>query len=96
MWVRDTLPKFMLNMRVLLYGYDTTMINSRSFQLITEISGTLKDRLMPMAYSTASPRPFVFLAHSLGGIVLKQALVMLADLGPDGTQFLSRVYGGSK
>lgn len=48
-----------------------------------------------MKYSTSNPRPLVFLAHSLGGIILKKALVMLADSGPGGSRLLDRVLGGS-
>lgn len=96
MWVRDALPKHLANIRVLLYGYDTTLVDSRSFQSIGEISGTLRDRLMPMAYPTARSRSIVFLAHSLGGIILKKTLVMLADSGPVGMRLLDRVCGGSE
>lgn len=95
MWVRDTLPVHLPNVRAIIYGYDTKLVNSRSFQSFGEIAGTLRDRLLPMAYSTASSRPLVFLAHSLGGIVLKKTLIMLADSGPEGTRLLNRIYGGS-
>lgn len=96
MWVRDALPRYLPNVRAILYGYDTTLVDSRSFQSIGEISGTLRDRLIPMAYSTAHSRPIIFLAHSLGGIVLKKTLVMLADSGPEGIRLLNLIYGGSE
>lgn len=95
MWVRDALPVYVPGVRAILYGYNTALVNSRSFQSFGEIAGTLRDRLIPMAYSTASPRRLLFLAHSLGGIILKKALVMLADSGPEGTRLLQRVCGGS-
>lgn len=95
MWVRDTLPAHLPNVRAIVYGYDTKLVKSRSFQTIWDIAGTLRDRLLPLAYSTATSRPLVFLAHSLGGIILKKTLVLLADSGPEGARLLDRVYGGS-
>lgn len=95
MWIRDSLPVHLPNMRAILYGYDSRLVKSRSFQSIGEIAGTFRDRLLPMKCSTSNPRLLVFLAHSLGGIILKKALVMLADSGPGGSRLLDRVLGGS-
>lgn len=95
MWIRDTLPVYLPNVRAIIYGYDTKLVKSRSFQSIAEIAGTFRDRLLPMRHSTSSPRPLVFLAHSLGGIILKKTLVALADSGPGGSRLLDRVIGGS-
>lgn len=95
MWVRDSLPVHVPNVRAIIYGYDSRLVKSRSFQSIGEIAGTFRDRLLPLKYSTSNPRPLVFLAHSLGGIILKKALVMLADSGPGGSRLLDRVLGGS-
>lgn len=95
MWIRDSLPVHLPNVRAIIYGYDSRLVKSRSFQSIGEIAGTFRDRLLPMRYSTSNPRPLVFLAHSLGGIILKKALVMLADSGPGGSRLLDRILGGS-
>lgn len=98
MWIRDAIPARLPNIRIVLYGYDTTLIDSQSGQSIVEISATFQERLLNR-YSTASSditRPLAFLAHSLGGIMLKQTLVLLADSVPDGTRFLDQIRGGSK
>lgn len=79
MWIRDALPKSMPNIRPILYGYDTTLVNSNSFQSIFDLSRGLLDQLKANGWSSPAPKPLIFLAHSLGGLVLKQALVFLAN-----------------
>ncbi|KAK7749566.1 hypothetical protein SLS53_000142 [Cytospora paraplurivora] len=94
MWVRDTLPRQLPNVKAILYGYDTTLVNNRSFQSIPEVAYTLIEHLMPTGWSSSEMKPLVFLAHSLGGIVLKQTLVTLAERGTTGEPVLQRVRGG--
>lgn len=94
MWVRDTLPRQLPNVKAILYGYDTTLVNNRSFQSIPEVAYTLIEHLMPTGWSNSEMKPLVFLAHSLGGIVLKQTLVTLAERGTTGEPVIQRVRGG--
>lgn len=94
MWVRDVLPRQLPNVKAILYGYDTTLVNNRSFQSIPEVAYTLIEHLMPTGWSSSEMKPLVFLAHSLGGIVLKQTLVTLAERGTTGDAVLRRVRGG--
>jgi hypothetical protein len=38
MWLRDSLPRDLQGARVLLYGYDTSLLQSQSFQDISDIA----------------------------------------------------------
>lgn len=96
MWIRDTLPNDVPGMRIFLYGYETTLTKSNSFQSVLDIAlgfiGLLKITVRP---SEPGQKPsLLFLAHSLGGIVLKQAIVSLASMGRDEHSVLDQIAGG--
>ncbi|KAH8791014.1 hypothetical protein F5882DRAFT_427606 [Hyaloscypha sp. PMI_1271] len=78
MWIRDALPKFFPFARPILYGYDTQLCNAYSFQSVRDIALTLVNHLRVVVNSSPTKRALVFIAHSLGGIVLKEALVCLS------------------
>jgi hypothetical protein len=40
MWLRDSLPQDLQGARVLLYGYDTNLVQSQTFQDIDDIAVT--------------------------------------------------------
>lgn len=37
MWIRDSLPHDLPRVRIFAYGYDTSLLESRSFQTISDI-----------------------------------------------------------
>lgn len=78
MWIRDELARSERGSRIIIYGYDTKLDNSNSFQNIPDLAKQLIDQLHGHRHPE-SDTPLVFLAHSLGGLVLKQALRDLAD-----------------
>ncbi|KAI6623869.1 hypothetical protein MCOR14_009446 [Pyricularia oryzae] len=45
-WLRDFLPEDVPNIRVLLYGYDTTLVNSRSKQSIEGLGVTFLEQVI--------------------------------------------------
>jgi len=73
MWLRDGLAKNPEGGRVLLYGYDTLLVGSDSVQDIDDYE----------------PRPIVFIAHSLGGLAVKQAMHQAASEPKSLPQFMS-------
>ncbi len=79
MWVRDALPLDTTGVRVFLYGYDTVLHGSDSFQSITDLAISFIDHLKSFVWTTPIPKPILFLAHSLGGIVLKESLILLSE-----------------
>jgi hypothetical protein len=89
MWLRDQLPMDLPFVRSIIYGYDTRLVNSQSFKSINDLALKLIEDLRTIDHSISSP--VVFLAHSLGGIVLKQAVVNIANSGNDEYQILGRI-----
>jgi len=45
-WLRDFLPKDVPNIRVLLYGYDTTLADSRSKQSIEDLGAAFLEQII--------------------------------------------------
>lgn len=76
LWLQDFLPADLPNARVLTYGYDANTCNRGrvSTQTIRTHAEKFLQELSRKRQS-APRRPIVFVAHSLGGIILKQALV---------------------
>lgn len=75
MWLRDEIIRDLPQARVMIYGYDTSLIRSSSFQNILDLGGAFRGALRtvrPHGLSPHVPRPLVLLGHSLGGIVVKE------------------------
>jgi len=76
-WLRDFAPEDILRARFITYGYDTAVVASDNNQGVRELARTLLDGLAIFRQRTQTrPRPLLFVCHSLGGVVLKEALVM--------------------
>ncbi|KAK7743459.1 hypothetical protein SLS53_003993 [Cytospora paraplurivora] len=77
-WPRDLLPSSVPNARVLTYGYDTKIrhriFGPASQNSVTDHGWDLLSALEDVRRGDPS-RPLLFMAHSLGGLVLKIALM---------------------
>ena len=76
-WPKELLPDDLPNARILSYGYNSTVTNFFSFESINQnsIYQHAKDMLMEIIAIREDgklTRPIVFLAHSLGGIIVKE------------------------
>ncbi|KAI3318364.1 hypothetical protein HD806DRAFT_512072 [Xylariaceae sp. AK1471] len=94
MWIREALPRALPASRAILYGYDTTLLDSNSFQSIVDLASSFIDHLKANGWHLVASKPLVFLAHSLGGIILKEAFSMMAMGDDQGRVILSRFLGG--
>lgn len=83
MWLRDRLPQDVPKLRSFIYGYDTKLFKSHSFQDLDDIASSFIESLKEIRRALSPARPLILLAHSLGGIVVKRALVLLAKEGGD-------------
>ncbi|RFN45021.1 hypothetical protein FIE12Z_10749 [Fusarium flagelliforme] len=76
MWLRDGLPVDEPNLRILSYGYDSKIVDSNSFQNLTDLARSFQLDLESIQNSGHS-RPIVFIAHSLGGLLVKETIVQM-------------------
>jgi len=81
MWLRDSLPGLVPGAQVSLYGYDAHPHSNCEPISIQDIAISLISGLRGIGRSALSAKPVVFPAHSLGGVVLKQCLIELANAG---------------
>lgn len=78
MWLRDTFPYRMTGengrpfARVMIHGYDSGLSGSKSFQNLNDLGRSFYDSIMVLANSQ-TVRPIIIVAHSLGGLIVKQA-----------------------
>ena len=94
MWLRDQLPKDVPKLRSLIYGYDTRLFKSRSFQDLDDIARSFIASLKELRRSLSPAKYLFILAHSLGGLVLKRALVLLAQDGDDEEKMMLKSVKG--
>ncbi|KAB5522022.1 hypothetical protein GE09DRAFT_1293739 [Coniochaeta sp. 2T2.1] len=91
MWLEDSLPTDLFAhgssagtiARVLLYGYDSHIEESDSFQGIRDLASKLRVSLRAIRKGNASHRPIIFIGHSLGGLLLKELFILLCDADAD-------------
>ncbi|KAK2591555.1 hypothetical protein QQS21_010748 [Conoideocrella luteorostrata] len=86
MWLRDSLPRDLLDpktkrpmARIMTYGHSSHLAASHSMQELEDISTSFRDSILHLA---ATPRPIVLIGHSLGGLIIKKALVSLLSSAP--------------
>lgn len=93
MWLRDALPHELPGTRVLTYGYDTRLAGSHSFQNLEDVALKFRRSLKIALGDRPSNRPLIFIAHSLGGLVLKQALIQMASGSVEDVSIFYSTYG---
>lgn len=95
-WLRDFIPVDLSVLRVLTFGYNSTMAfnGSRPGSSVTEVAQDLVDSIARLRKSHKEPnsRKIIFVCHSLGGIILKQAVLLSGGLGLDST-FTDSIMG---
>ncbi|KAH7260608.1 Alpha/Beta hydrolase protein [Fusarium solani] len=78
-WPKTLLPSKLTRARILTYGYDAYVVAksgpASTNRLIDHATNLLNDLTTDRALSGASSRPLIFVVHSLGGLVLKAAIL---------------------
>ncbi|KAK5227269.1 hypothetical protein LTR72_003259 [Exophiala xenobiotica] len=91
MWLRDQLPDDFPDTRVMIYGYDTKLLKSESFQTIEDLAISFIAQLRNIGKTQTSTKPLVIFAHSLGGLLVKRALCLLAGSGESESFMLEHI-----
>lgn len=74
LWLRDFLPLQLPRARIQLFSYNSNVgIQSSSAGVREQVENLLRNLLLERENQNA--RPIIFIAHSLGGIIVKEALV---------------------
>ncbi|KAK4446671.1 hypothetical protein QBC34DRAFT_147485 [Podospora aff. communis PSN243] len=101
MWLRDSLPYDLVvdedrksSARIMTYGYDSVIPGNGSIQDIEDLATSIHSSLLGLVTQKTSVKPIIFIAHSLGGLIVKQALISLSKSeGEDDQRLLRAVYG---
>lgn len=78
LWLRDFLPNDIPGARVFTYEYPSHVLFSKSTASTDDYARSLLSALSHCRVGKEH-RPLIFIAHSLGGIVCKQALIMAKE-----------------
>ncbi|KAF2816084.1 uncharacterized protein BDZ99DRAFT_128242 [Mytilinidion resinicola] len=77
LWLRDLLPQSIPGARIYTYGYPSKVFLNRSVAGIRDFSTHLLNALSLETRDNtkaSGPRPIIYVCHSLGGVVFKQAM----------------------
>ncbi|KAK3353544.1 hypothetical protein B0T25DRAFT_214835 [Lasiosphaeria hispida] len=78
MWLRDSLPYDLTRentgrpmARVMTYGYESSVVQSKNIQNLEDLATSLHNSLLALV-GTPTIKPLILVAHSLGGLIVKQ------------------------
>lgn len=100
MWLRDSLPGYLTletdnkpMVRVMIYGYESTVAQSKNMQNLEDLATTFHSSLLALAAGPTT-RPIILIGHSLGGLIIKQALISLSRSSiSDDQELIRAIYG---
>ncbi|KFY90884.1 hypothetical protein V500_04903 [Pseudogymnoascus sp. VKM F-4518 (FW-2643)] len=79
MWLSDSLTIDWSSARVMIYGYNSKLHDSKSFEDLEGLAGSFQIALSRLVPSSKNRRPLLILGHSLGGLVVKESLIRIAE-----------------
>ena len=77
-WIKDFLPSDIRGARIFTYSYESHVLFSKSRATVNDFAQKLLFALKARRIGQER-RPIIFIAHSLGGIVCKQALILAKE-----------------
>jgi hypothetical protein len=72
MWLTDSLIRDMPSARVMIYGNDTKLQDSVSFEDLEGLAGSLQIALSRLIKQSRDSKPLLLIGHSIGGLVIKE------------------------
>jgi hypothetical protein len=90
MWLSDSLPRDMPTARVMIYGYESRLQDSTSFANLDDLASSLQIAICRVLRSEG--KHLVLIGHSLGGLLIKEALIRIAESDSD-SDLLGLVFG---
>ncbi|KAG8750768.1 hypothetical protein FRC14_000247 [Serendipita sp. 396] len=96
MWLKEYLPKDFPATRIMAFEYNSRWLYEADFQGLEEHASALLDALVEQRQHSFS-RPILFIGHSYGGLVVKQALVLSHKFETEGTdhrKWIARAESG--
>ncbi|MCJ1286213.1 hypothetical protein MMC26_005558 [Xylographa opegraphella] len=98
-WPADLLPPFIEEQkaRLLVYGYDADVASLAGSGVTKDKIHNHAERLVADLFANrrirkATERPIIFVAHSLGGLVVKRALIYSSDITGVRTEHLRSIF----
>lgn len=92
-WLRDLLPMDFPHCRVFTYAYDANTIAHQIPVTFNELALVFCQNLHLAFRQEAGVRPLIFVAHSLGGLLVKRALVMTKEFSERWQSICQRTAG---
>ncbi|KAK0611700.1 hypothetical protein B0T14DRAFT_440669 [Immersiella caudata] len=100
MWLRDSLPYDLTQentrrpmARVITYGYESSVAQSKNMQNLEDLA-TAFHHSLPALVGAPIVRPLILVAHSLGGLIVKQTIITLSkSKSEDDLQLIRAIYG---
>ncbi|KAK4446083.1 hypothetical protein QBC34DRAFT_486914 [Podospora aff. communis PSN243] len=100
MWLRDSLPDDLTRedtgrpmARVMTYGYESAVAESKNIQNLEDLATSFHHSLLALVGGSAM-KPMILVGHSLGGLIVKQTMIMLAkSKSEDDQRLIQAVYG---
>lgn len=74
LWLRDDLPNYVSEPRIFLYEYNATAVYGNDRDTFIGKANELLEAIR-IERDDAGTRPIIFLGHSMGGLLIKQALI---------------------
>ena len=97
-WPLDLLPQFVEEQRarILVYGYDADVTSFTDGAAKDKIHNHAESLVASLAANRnlrkANQRPIIFVAHSLGGLVVKSALIYSSEIRGNNTEHLRSIF----
>lgn len=93
MWLTNNLPRDIPAARVMIFGYESQLQHSQSHIQLDDLAGPVHIAISQILRSSEK-RPLLLIGHSLGGLLVKQALIRIAESAFEGTlNVLGRITG---